>query len=684
MTEGGRARFLLHVAYKPADTDWLGFHTWPVAGEGAAWHRFVPHASVRQLTVLGFPEPGDPYWTPETLAGVGARYPALDLGPWARAAAGDVLNPRCRWPTPSPDGPWWRTGSLYQVYPRSFADADGDGAGDLRGIIAHLDHLDWLGVDGIWLGPVHPSPQRRLGLRRRRLPGRGSRARDPRGPRPADRRGCAAGIRVLIDLVPNHTSDRHPWFVDSRSSTASRHRNWYVWADPGPDGAPPQQLGLELRWPGLDPRRGHRRSTTCTTTWSSSPTSTGGRRRSARAFDGIITFWLDRGVAGFRIDVCNGIVKDALLRDNPPAEDTDPLDVRSSVSGPCTTATDPRCHEVLRRWRPLADRYPDRVLIGETPVPTADGARRLLRRRARRAPPGLQLPVPSAPLEAGPFVPSSRPPRRRCRPAPGRCGPAPTTTWVGWPPGGPGDGPSGSGWPWWSCSACAARRCSTRATRSGCATPTYPTTGCATRWAWRTGRPTPAGTARGRRCRGGTGREPGSPRPGVEPWLPLGDLGPARRGGPAARPGLGAAPGASTCRPPAPGARSATGGYRPCRRADGTWAWRRGERSPVLAALGDERGRTGRRVRHGGGGDGPDGGRGNGSSTASGWDGMGGRGGSRPGRRVAGAAARSVRAPGCATTQSSPAGQVAEVVRALPGVGEVPERGGEDPPRALR
>jgi hypothetical protein len=87
MTTGTDARFLLHVAYKPVATDWLGFHTWPVAGEGRAWHRFVAHATVRQLTVLGFPEPGHPYWTPETLAGVAARYPALDMTPWIRAAA---------------------------------------------------------------------------------------------------------------------------------------------------------------------------------------------------------------------------------------------------------------------------------------------------------------------------------------------------------------------------------------------------------------------------------------------------------------------------------------------------------------------------------------------------------------------------------------------------------------------
>jgi hypothetical protein len=88
MTAAGEARLLLHVAYRPVDAEWIGFHVWPIAGEGPEWHRFVGHATVRQLTVLGFPEPGHPYWTPETLAGVAARYPALDMAPWARAVAG--------------------------------------------------------------------------------------------------------------------------------------------------------------------------------------------------------------------------------------------------------------------------------------------------------------------------------------------------------------------------------------------------------------------------------------------------------------------------------------------------------------------------------------------------------------------------------------------------------------------
>ena len=149
MTAPDSARFMLHVSFKPANTDWLGSQAWPGAAEGMAWHLFMQQANVRQLTMLGFPEPGHPYWNQETLRAVAARYPSLDLSPWARrrAVAG----------APGP-APWWQSGVLYQIYPRSFADSDGDGVGDLNGIIDHLDYLAWLGIDGIWLSPITVSP----------------------------------------------------------------------------------------------------------------------------------------------------------------------------------------------------------------------------------------------------------------------------------------------------------------------------------------------------------------------------------------------------------------------------------------------------------------------------------------------------------------------------------------------
>ena len=269
------------------------------------------------------------------------------------------------------DRHWWRTGVLYQVYPRSFADADGDGVGDLAGIIDHLDHLAWLGVDGLWLGPVNVSPHADWGYDVADYlavdPELGTLDDLDRLIAEAGRRG----IRVLLDLVPNHTSAEHPWFVDARSSRASRHRDWYVWADPRPDGSRPNNWVSSFGGPAwtLDEGTGqyylhnHLVEQPDLNWWN-------GEVRDA--FDDIITHWLDRGVAGFRIDVCNVIVKDALLRDNPPAEEDDPLDVRIFGQRPVYNSDRPEVHEVIRRWRRLADRYPGSVLLGETPVPTAE------------------------------------------------------------------------------------------------------------------------------------------------------------------------------------------------------------------------------------------------------------------------------------------------------------------------
>src|ERR1700730_7822085 len=134
-----------------------------------------------------------------------------------------------------PEGPWWKTGVLYQIYLRSFGDSNGDGAGDLPGVIDHLDYLQWLGVDGIWLSPVTVSPNADWGYDvadyLRVDPEIGTED-------DVDRLIAEAGhrhIRVLLDLVPSHTSERHPWFLDARSSRTAPHRDWYVWADPKPD-----------------------------------------------------------------------------------------------------------------------------------------------------------------------------------------------------------------------------------------------------------------------------------------------------------------------------------------------------------------------------------------------------------------------------------------------------------------
>jgi alpha-glucosidase len=138
-----------------------------------------------------------------------------------------------------PDEAWWRSGVLYQIYPRSFADSNGDGVGDLEGVIRRLDHLAWLGVDAAWLNPIMPSPNADWGYDVSDLTAVHPELGDLDT---VDRLVAAAserGIRIMVDLVPNHTSDRHPWFEAARSDRGSPFRERYVWADPGPDGGPP-------------------------------------------------------------------------------------------------------------------------------------------------------------------------------------------------------------------------------------------------------------------------------------------------------------------------------------------------------------------------------------------------------------------------------------------------------------
>ena len=254
-------------------------------------------------------------------------------------------------PSPFPNGSatnsWWRGGVLYQVYVRSFADSNGDGVGDLAGLIGRLDHLRWLGIDGVWLSPTMPSPNADWGYDVAHYTEvdaeLGTLGDLDRLVADAGRRG----IRILLDLVPNHTSDRHPWFVEAHASRESARRDWYVWADPGADGGPPNDWTSVFDGPAwtLDEPTGqyylHQ-------FLAEQPDLNWWNDAVRRAFDEILRFWFDRGVAGFRIDVAHSIVKDSELK---------------------TLDTQPGVHDVFRRWRKLADGYdPRRILLGETHV----------------------------------------------------------------------------------------------------------------------------------------------------------------------------------------------------------------------------------------------------------------------------------------------------------------------------
>ncbi len=257
---------------------------------------------------------------------------------------------------------------LYQIYPRSFADSNTDGIGDLRGIIDRIDYLEWLGIDAIWLSPITVSPNADWGYDVADFyavqPDLGTFTDFDELVADAHQRG----IRVLLDFVPNHTSDQHPWFIDARSSKTSQFRDWYVWADPSTDGSPPNNWVSSFGGPAwtLDSKtsqyylHNHLSEQPDLNWWN-------GDLRDA--FDDILVFWFDRGVDGFRIDVCNVIIKDAELRDNPPATADDPLDIQLFGQRPVYNANRPEVHDVLRRWRRIADSYdPPRLLLGETPV----------------------------------------------------------------------------------------------------------------------------------------------------------------------------------------------------------------------------------------------------------------------------------------------------------------------------
>jgi len=263
---------------------------------------------------------------------------------------------------------WWHGGVLYQVYLRSWLDTDGDGYGDLGGVTARLDYLSWLGVDGIWLSPTMPSPDQDWGYDVCDYfsvhPDLGTLEDFDRLIAEAD----ARGLRVLLDLVPNHTSSAHPWFVDAVRGRDAAHRDYYVWADPAPGGGPPNNW-LDATgggaWAWHEPTGQYYLHLFL----DSQPDLNWREPAVHAAFRDILRFWFDRGAAGFRIDVAHGLYKDARLRDDPPAAGRSPLD---GVGGQrqVYSANRPESHGVFREWRRVAEGYlPPRLLLGETWVP---------------------------------------------------------------------------------------------------------------------------------------------------------------------------------------------------------------------------------------------------------------------------------------------------------------------------
>jgi len=264
--------------------------------------------------------------------------------------------------------PWWQQGVIYQIYPRSFQDANGDGIGDLKGITQRLDYLSWLGIDAIWLSPIFPSPMLDFGYDISDYsdidPMFGSLADFDELVSAAHRRG----LKVILDFVPNHTSDRHPWFQESRRDRTNIRRAWYVWRDPASDGGPPNNWLSEFGGPAweYDAATGQYYYHAFL---SQQPDLNWRNPALREAMHDVLRFWLKRGVDGFRIDVLHHLVEDAELRNNPPNPSYGPGMRPSSALLPARTVDQPEIQDIIVGLRSVVDEYPERVLIGEIHLP---------------------------------------------------------------------------------------------------------------------------------------------------------------------------------------------------------------------------------------------------------------------------------------------------------------------------
>src|SRR5271166_4138172 len=260
---------------------------------------------------------------------------------------------------------WWQRGVIYQIYPRSFQDSNGDGVGDLPGILSRLDHLTALGVDAVWISPIYPSPMADFGYDVSDFT-----AIDPVFGTLADfdRLLAAAhscGLRVILDYVPNHTSDRHPWFAESRGSRTASRRDWYVWRDPAPDGGPPNNWLSEFggsAWT-LEPTTGQYYYHA----YLREQPDLNWRNPAVReAMLDVLRFWLDRGVDGFRVDAIHHLIEDAAFRDDPPNPGWRPGMSPARRVLHTRTVDQPELHDAVAAMRRVVDQYPgNRVLIGE-------------------------------------------------------------------------------------------------------------------------------------------------------------------------------------------------------------------------------------------------------------------------------------------------------------------------------
>ncbi len=302
-----------------------------------------------------------------------AIYVQQQIAPSSKATAGYAGH----------NDPWWKHAVVYEVYPRSFVDSDGDGVGDLNGVTEHLDYLQQLGVDAIWLAPMYPSPQVDFGYDISDYE-----AVDPQYGSLADfdrllEKAKQHNLRIILDMVLNHTSDKSPWFLESASSRTNPKAAWYIWSD-GVSAATADLTDFQKK----EVQRGPKGQVVPPNNWTSAFGGSAWTWAPARqqfyyhmfyagqpdlnwrnpdvdkAMFAVMRFWLDRGVAGFRLDAVPALFEDARLRNNP-----DP----KNVLAPGYTWDLSEVHDVLRRMRTMMNSYPgQRVLIGELPEPTME------------------------------------------------------------------------------------------------------------------------------------------------------------------------------------------------------------------------------------------------------------------------------------------------------------------------
>jgi alpha-glucosidase len=263
---------------------------------------------------------------------------------------------------------WWQAGTIYQIYPRSFQDSNGDGIGDLAGIIGRLPYLRQLGVDAIWLSPIFPSPMADFGYDISNYVDV-----DPIFGTLDDFDALVAaahehGLKLILDLVPNHTSDRHPWFLESRASRDNPKRDWYIWRDAKPDGSAPTNWMSEFGGSAWE-YDAHTEQYYYHAFLDRQPDLNWRNPAVRNAIYEVMRFWMRRGVDGFRVDVIWHLIKDEEFRDNPANPNFHAGRPPHEAVLPLYTTDRPETLDVVIEMRRVIDEFGDRVLIGEVYLP---------------------------------------------------------------------------------------------------------------------------------------------------------------------------------------------------------------------------------------------------------------------------------------------------------------------------